>query len=101
LREIEAGGEQFAVAVSADGQRLATSMPAKVSDFPSGKELMSLRAWAQGAIAFATHGELIVTGERTGGLRVFSQSGERLQSLPTELDRRVMGRSAYETIRVN
>ena len=100
-REIAVGGEQLAIAVSPDVRRLVTSMPAKVWDFTSGMELLSLRAYGDGTIAFAPHGELIVTGERTGGLRVFSPSGERLQSLPTELERHVIGRTGPETIRVN
>jgi len=76
-RTLDAGGEVLGLAVSADGRRVATGVPIKLWDLESGKPVPGPGGYGQGGVAFSPDGNLLASGEWTGGARVWNAADSK------------------------
>jgi WD40 repeat protein len=98
-KEIKAGQEIFAVAVSRDGRYIASGLPLALWDAASGARVATPRGFAQGDVAFSNDGHWLASGEYTGGGRLFSVPSAELKSrLATNEEKRIQGPKGASTI---
>jgi WD40 repeat protein len=91
-REISAGPEVFALAVSPDRRLLASGLPLGVWEISTAKRIATPRGFAQGDVAFSPDGKWLASGEYTGGGRLFTMPSTDLVSrLATNEEKRVQG----------
>ena len=91
-REIKAGQEIFAVAVSRDGRYIASGLPLAVWNAETGERVAAPRAFAQGDVAFSSDSRWLASGEYTGGGRLFMvPAGELKSRLATNEEKRIQG----------
>ena len=101
-REIQAGPEVFALAVSPDGRHLASGLPLAVWEYSTGKRIATPRGFAQGDVAFSNDGRWLASGEYTGGGRLFSvPSADLVSRLATNEEKRVQGPKGSSTVSVS
>ena len=100
-REIAAGPEVFALAVSPDRRLLASGLPLAVWEISTGKRIATPRGFAQGDVAFSPDGKWLASGEYTGGGRLFAMPSTDLVSrLSTNEEKRVQGPKGSSTLSV-
>jgi WD40 repeat protein len=98
-KEIKAGQEIFAVAVSHDGRYIASGLPLALWDATSGARVATPRGFAQGDVAFSSDGQWLASGEYTGGGRLFAVPSAELKSrLATSEEKRIQGPRGASTI---
>jgi WD40 repeat protein len=102
MRSFKAGGSVLELAVSADGNRLATALPIRVWDYRSLTKRNTLTSLGQLGLAFSADGACLASAESTGGALIWTLSDSATYTpLRATAEKKSMGLRGFESFTVN
>lgn len=101
-RSFKTGGPVLELAVSADGNTLATALPIRVWDYHTLMKRSELASLGQLGLALSADGKRLASAESTGGALLWTL-GDSATYMPlrTTVEKRAMGVHSYESFAVN
>jgi hypothetical protein len=102
LRSLRTGGSIWSIAVSADGNELATGLPLRIWDYKTLAPKAKAASLAQLGVAFSADGTRLASAESTGGALLWSV-GDSLTYTPLRLttEKRGNGPRGFDRFNVN